>query len=654
MGEEDARFGSYRLIKRLGRGGMGETWHAVRDDGHGVSKDVVIKRILRSVSDNPSFVEAFVSEARLSARLNHGNLAQVYEFGEIDGEHFMALEFVSGQPLHRALSRAAKQGLKGLPPAFAIYVLMELLKGLHHAHHCLGADGKPLHIVHRDISPDNVLLSYEGEVKVVDFGIAKAEYAGRAETEPGVVKGKYQYFSPEQATADPLDLRSDIYSCGVLLHELLAGRPPLEGQAHVVLHKLLLGEFPRLTVAAPWVNQGLLEIVERATRAKKDDRYESALEFQQALGEQLHQLGPETSQLTVSGMMTFLFGPELSAMGRTVVVPRKVQELVDAHRRATSRFEKETISELQPAVSTPTAPTAPERPRSRGRPAWQWALIAGAVLLGFAATAFVIEERDTQPDWPAKVHKALERRDFATAHALAERCHEKLPCIQVDAMIASAENAAERASTQTVAQRAPVVVTREDSSAQIREALTRRGRDLITEGKLKEARTALNDCLDADPNAYDCMFLLGLDYENDGRNDDAEGWYRKFVERGPNTDPGHLHAQEFLAKRARAEEAAQPVVSNVTTSPLAHSEVTDVILAHQSQINRCLDEQHRREPDGSGTVQAHFEITADGKVTNLQMTPAGSYVSGCLATLTASLKFARNRATKNVIVPFRY
>ncbi len=333
MGEDTGiHFGAYRLLSRLGVGGMGETWRAVRHDTQGVSKDVVIKRILRSFSEDPAFREAFISEARLSARLSHGNVAQVFEFGEVDGEYFMALEYVAGQSLGAALDRARKRGLNGVPPAFAAYVAMEMLKGLHHAHVRSGPDGKPLHIVHRDVSPDNVLLSYEGEVKVVDFGIAKAQLAGRAETEPGVVKGKYLYFAPEQARGEAVDARTDVFATGVVLYAMLAGRLPLEGQAHVVMRKVALGEIPPLTETAPWVPPVLAGLVGKALAPAKEQRFPTALAFQQALAGVLHELAPDASQLLVSGMMAWLFGQELSALGRTVVVPTPVQRLVHQHQ----------------------------------------------------------------------------------------------------------------------------------------------------------------------------------------------------------------------------------------------------------------------------------------------------------------------------------
>jgi serine/threonine-protein kinase len=448
-------FGSYKLISRLGKGGMGETWHAVRDDGQGVSKDVVIKRILRSVSDDPAFVEAFISEARLSSRLSHGNVAQVFEFGEVQGEYFMAMEFVAGQSLAGAIGRSIQRGLRGVPPAFALYVTMEMLKGLHHAHKRNGPDGKPLNIVHRDVSPDNVLLSYEGEVKMVDFGIAKAQLAGRAETEPGMVKGKYLYFSPEQARAEAVDARTDVFATGVVLYSMLSGRLPLEGQSHVVLHKLVKGEWPLLSAVAPWVPESVDRVVRKALAPNRNDRYPSALEFQQALAQPLREIAPEASQLTVSGMMTWLFGQELSQLGRTVVVPGPIQRMVQAHQRettggrpATPMPAQEPEQKLVTGEAGPTDPggiahvnTTPGMRVQRKNELVRYAAIGGAAIALTAAIIYGVSQDEpkqalTELD---QARAAVERGDLDQARRIIEVCKSHGPCIGGDALINGAQ-----------------------------------------------------------------------------------------------------------------------------------------------------------------------------------------------------------------------
>ncbi|NRD68449.1 serine/threonine protein kinase, partial [Corallococcus exiguus] len=165
-------FGRYELVSWLGRGGMAETWRAQLVGDAGVTKPVLIKKVLPEYANDEAFISMFISEARISATLSHGNVAQVFDFGRVDGEYFLAMEFVDGQPLHRILKRALKSDLGALPVPVAVFIAMEMCRGLHYAHTRTNSSGQPLGIVHRDISPDNVLLGYEGQVKIVDFGIA--------------------------------------------------------------------------------------------------------------------------------------------------------------------------------------------------------------------------------------------------------------------------------------------------------------------------------------------------------------------------------------------------------------------------------------------------------------------------------------------------
>ena len=224
-------FGRYELLSKLASGGMAVTYRATMRGAAGVTKPVVIKQILPHLADDPAFVEMFIGEARVAAALTHGNIAQVFDFGEIDGQYFLAMEFVHGQPLSKVLRRAQRAGLPSMPVPLALYIASQICDGLDYAHRHLDEQGKPLGLVHRDVSPDNALISYEGQVKVIDFGIAKATSFAEARTSPGVVKGKYPYFSTEQAQGrQDLDARSDTFAVGVVLYEMLCGRRPYDGE----------------------------------------------------------------------------------------------------------------------------------------------------------------------------------------------------------------------------------------------------------------------------------------------------------------------------------------------------------------------------------------------------------------------------------------
>ncbi len=218
-------FGRYRLQEELGHGGMGVVHRAVIEGPEGFTRVCVVKRLIRSLSTDDSFVKALTTEARLSALLHHPGIVQVLDFGRVDGEVFLALEYVDGRSLHDVLADSSRAERK-LPPGLACYIVAEVATALAYAHALRDEQGRALEIVHRDVGPANVMVSWSGAVKLLDFGIAKAADHLRDErSRTGVLKGKLGYMSPEQADGGSLDGRSDLFSLGVLFHELLTGRP---------------------------------------------------------------------------------------------------------------------------------------------------------------------------------------------------------------------------------------------------------------------------------------------------------------------------------------------------------------------------------------------------------------------------------------------
>ena len=309
-------FGRYELVSWLGRGGMAETWRAQLMGAAGVTKSVLIKKVLPEYADDEAFISMFISEARISATLSHGNVAQVFDFGRVDGEYFLAMEFVDGQPLHRVLKRAMKSGMATLPTPVAVFITMEMCRGLHYAHTRTDGSGAPLGIVHRDISPDNVLIGYEGQVKIVDFGIAKAKLLRGFKTAPGVVKGKYLFFSPEQARGEEVDARTDVWATGVVLYELLCGRLPVDGAPQVVMSRVARGEVPALNLLRPDLPKELNDIVMKALTPDRDQRFESSHAFGEALAGFLYSNYPRFSSLSVAHLLRVLFRKDLVQSGR--------------------------------------------------------------------------------------------------------------------------------------------------------------------------------------------------------------------------------------------------------------------------------------------------------------------------------------------------
>ncbi|AGC45542.1 serine/threonine protein kinase [Myxococcus stipitatus DSM 14675] len=320
--ERYPRLGRYELLALLGRGGMAETWRARLVGAAGVTKPILIKKVLPEYANNAEFISLFISEARISSTLSHGNIAQVFEFGRVDQEYFLAMELVEGQPLHRVMKRAARLGMTRLPVPLATFIALEMCRGLHYAHTRTDEKGAPLGIVHRDVSPDNVIISYEGQVKIVDFGIAKARLSRNFETEPGIVRGKYLYFSPEQARGQEVDARTDIWTIGLVLYEMLCGQLPVTGTAESVMSRMAYGEFPTPRQVCGVVPVELESLVMKALSVEVPLRYASANAFADALASYLYSLSPPFSSMDLTHLVRALFQQELVADGRELPVPK--------------------------------------------------------------------------------------------------------------------------------------------------------------------------------------------------------------------------------------------------------------------------------------------------------------------------------------------
>ncbi len=372
MADDQQRFGKYVLISKLAAGGMAVTYRAKMTAAAGLTKDVVIKKIHPHLAEEEDFIEMFVREAKLAASLTHGNIAQVFDFGKTEGDYFLAMELVHGQALSRVIRRASDHDIPFLPIPIALQIVCRMCDGLNYAHTRKDENGQLLNLVHRDVSPENLLISYEGEVKVVDFGIAKSNTGGK-QTETGMVKGKYPYFSPEQAQAvRDLDARSDVYAVGVVLFEMLCGRRPFEGEFVAVLTQLAEGNIPKPRSFNPEIPQALELAMLKALATKRDERYQSARELGQALAEVLHSRYPGSTSNDISMLLASLFRDELEAEGQAPYVPEEFTTLLTklkqpgygAARRARLGQKPESKATPKP-LSTPAPKSAtPARGRS--------------------------------------------------------------------------------------------------------------------------------------------------------------------------------------------------------------------------------------------------------------------------------------------------
>ncbi|MEZ4402519.1 MAG: protein kinase [Kofleriaceae bacterium] len=297
------QFGKYALVSKIGTGGMAEVYLARTTVAQGLAKTLVIKKIHPAYAKSRQFVAMFVDEAKIALGLNHPNIVQVFDFGAVGETYFLAMENVEGMDLLRLLQDCARERRR-LPYGLAAYIVQQLAKGLDYAHKKTDEFGEALGIVHRDISPQNVLVSWDGAVKIVDFGIARARHVTEDE---GVIKGKFAYMSPEQARGEPVDCRADVWSAGVVLHELITGRPLFAARGKEALEHVKSGAVPPLREAAPDVPATLERVVTRALAFNKADRYPSARELQADLGRFQLEWGHASGELVDStALATFL------------------------------------------------------------------------------------------------------------------------------------------------------------------------------------------------------------------------------------------------------------------------------------------------------------------------------------------------------------
>jgi serine/threonine-protein kinase len=336
-------FGRYVLFDHVGRGGMAEIYLArAKTMEAGGARLVVVKQILPELSANAKFADALVQEAKLAARLSHANVAQVFDLGRESNRLFITMEYVEGLDLNELLRRCARAKVP-LPIEFALLIVMEALRGLDYAHRRTDDDGKPLGVVHRDVSPSNVLVSVEGEVKLCDFGIARANdiAGGKDAFAPDSIQGKAGYMSPEHARGEPLDARADVFAAGVILWELLAGRrmyKVAKDGSETLLTLARRAEIPPLpSRELPHENE-LHDIVGKALAVDRTQRYESAAAMLDALQRYVGRARLVASPLRLGDWLSEHFGNEL-------VEARRARE------RAVKAIELGPIASVTPVAS---------------------------------------------------------------------------------------------------------------------------------------------------------------------------------------------------------------------------------------------------------------------------------------------------------------
>ncbi len=307
----------YRITERIAAGGMAEVFKGVAESIQGFRKNVAIKRVLPALTKNKKFVAMFLDEARLSLHLQHANIVQVFDIGHADETYFIVMEFVDGVDLKQLLEWRRRIN-RVLTIGQTVYIIMEVCKGLAYAHEAVHPEtGRPLGLVHRDVSPPNVLLSRNGEIKVTDFGLAKAAVQVET-TDPGVVKGKMSYLSPEAARGEEVDRRADIFAVGILLYEMLTGKRLFYGESDYQTVELVrAARIPPIGTQNQEVEPELEEVVRKSLARRADDRFQSATDLQDALAQYLFSRGLKMIQRDISELVRGCLEDQAGISGAT-------------------------------------------------------------------------------------------------------------------------------------------------------------------------------------------------------------------------------------------------------------------------------------------------------------------------------------------------
>jgi len=302
------QFGRFDILGRIAFGGMAEIFLGREMTALNASRYLAIKRILPHVADDPAFVEMFLDEARLAMQLNHPNICHIYEFGELDGSYFIAMEWIQGAALGKIIRRARPAGL---PFEFSARVIAQIAEALHYAHRARDTRGEPLGIVHRDVSPQNIMVSYEGQVKLLDFGIAKAQ-SHTTKTQAGVVKGKFSYMSPQQCVGAPVDARADVFALGICLYEILTGEGLYQRPSEYETMRAVIEEpVPSARATKNSIPEELDAIVQKALQKEPADRFQSAAQMQGALEDWLQKAGRAMTATRIADQMQQLFEDQI-------------------------------------------------------------------------------------------------------------------------------------------------------------------------------------------------------------------------------------------------------------------------------------------------------------------------------------------------------
>jgi serine/threonine protein kinase len=359
------RFGKYSLLNRIAVGGMAEIFLARQEGLEGFEKTICIKRIRPHLSSQPNFVRMFLNEAKLAAQLNHPNIVQIYDLGRINDSYFIAMEYISGRDMSRIIPKAEKAGIP-FPMIYALRIASNVCEGLFYAHTKTDAYGNPLHVVHRDVTPENILVGFNGTVKIVDFGIAKAN-TQIEQTRAGEIKGKLSYMSPEQAMGAQLDARSDIFALGSVVYEWITGYKLFTGENEMAILKSIIdGKIYPPSYFKEDVPEAVERILMKALEKDKEKRYQSAWEMQFEIDTYLASSEFTPSNIHLSNFLKQIFGDEIERE-KELLLKNRDQEISQRAQRpaleVSPHEHEEEVLELEDVGGRALTDSAMPRPQ---------------------------------------------------------------------------------------------------------------------------------------------------------------------------------------------------------------------------------------------------------------------------------------------------
>ncbi len=584
---ETIQFGKYQLLQKIAVGGMAELYRAKVTRDHGFEKLVAIKKILPHLTDEGNLVKAFIDEAKLAALLQHENIIQIYDFGSIDGEYFIAMEYLFGKDL-RKLMRKAKARDIPLGLENTLYIISRICAGLDYSHQRRDLQGKPLNIIHRDINPQNIFITYEGQVKIIDFGIAKAA-SHNSTTHEGLIKGKVAYMSPEQAMGKIIDHRSDIFSTGIVLYELLAGRRMFEGETMHIYSQVREARYEPLNKLLPDLPEKLHMVVERALAKEPDDRYQTCGDMLADLEECIFELSVRPNGLSFANFIKEYFKEEFAA--EETALWTNTQIYID--RPQTD--DHPTSADSQTFGSTVFL-ADPELSEQRRHAIWRIVLAAGMAIFGFvfnlslaelpftpsdrSVAAYSIDlplaAKDAAEDPIKAARKALEAEQFATAVAIFESV------LQTDASALNRFAADYSAALQAVAH-------------------------ALLSTDLAAAKSALLKALEVEPDSVPALSKLGYIYVRENDYPHAIDSYQKVAELQPLLPDTFFNLGYIYAVTENYTQAKEMYARVVKLEPdFIDEALFNLAMVHEQlgERSQCLKNLKRAIDINPGNVSA--------------------------------------------------